>query len=256
MSDTRTFMAAILRRPTELGAIAPSSKALAKRAVTPVPTAGSPIVIELGPGGGVVTDAIHARLPAEGRLLAVEHSDEMVRHLRRTRPWLNVIHGDATELVDLMRAEGVHQADAIISTLPWTLFNDDTQVRLLNQITSLLTPGGKFVTILTLTAWPFPGARRFRRRLNQAFGDVVTTSPVWGNVPPALLYMCGRPQHIPVRGHDGAAEGVGEEASAGPAEAKTEAQIEAQAETGAKAGVEAGAGTAGSEPADLPRGHG
>ncbi len=240
MSDTRTFMAAILRRPKELGAIAPSSKALAKRAVAPVPTTGSPVVVELGPGGGVITDEIRDRLPADGRLLAVEYNGEMVRHLRETRPWLEVVHGDAMRLTDLMHAEGVRQADVIVSTLPWTLFDDDAQTRLLRQITTLLAPGGTFCTVLTLTAWPFPSARRFRRRLASAFGEVAATPPVWGNVPPALLYVCARPRH---HGVNGAAGTTTREA------------------TGPAASVEVDAGPAGPDPAgtargDRPGGHG
>lgn len=194
MSDTRTFMAAILRRPKELGAIAPSSKTLARRAAGQVPTTGGPVVVELGPGGGVITDEILARLPGSGRLVAIEASGTMVRHLRDTRPWLRVVHGDARRLTELLRQEGLRHADVIIATLPWTLFGDEAQAGLLRQITRLLTPGGTFCTVLTLTAWPFRNARRFRRRLGAAFGEVEASRPVWGNIPPAMLYVCTRPR--------------------------------------------------------------
>jgi Phospholipid N-methyltransferase len=194
MRDTRTFMAAILRRPKELGAIAPSSKALARRAAVRVPASGSPVVVELGPGGGVITDEIRSRLPRSGRLIAVEASGEMVRHLRETRPWLHVIHGDARQLTKFMRDEGLDRADSIIATLPWTVLGDEAQIDLLRQITRLLAPDGTFCTVLTLTAWPLPIARRFRQRLGAAFGEVETTRPVWGNIPPAMLYVCARPR--------------------------------------------------------------
>ena len=200
MSDTRTFMAAILRRPKELGAIAPSSKALARRAAVQVPTAGSPVVVELGPGGGVITDEIFSRLPRSGRLIAVEASAEMVRHLRETRPWLHVIHGDARQLGKYLRDEGLDRADTIISTLPWTVLGDEAQVDLLRQITRALAPDGTFCTVLTVTAWWLPIARRFRQRLGAAFGEVETRRPVWGNVPPAVLYVCSRPRVPEVNG--------------------------------------------------------
>jgi phospholipid N-methyltransferase len=187
-------MSAILRRPKELGAIAPTSKNVARRAATQVPTAGSPVVVELGPGGGVITDQIRLRLPAAGRLVAVELNRDMVRHLERSRPWLRVIHGDARSLTDLMSAEGLNQADVIIATLPWTLFDADVQERILSQITGALAPGGSFATVLTLTALPFPAARRFRHRLDRAFGEISVTRPVWGNIPPALLFVCTSPR--------------------------------------------------------------
>ncbi len=191
--DTRSFMAAIMRRPGQVGAIAPSSRGLARRLADPIPRAGAPVVVELGPGGGVVTDEIHRLLPAGGRLAAVEVNDDMARHLRRTRPWLHVIPGDARELTALLAPEGITRADVVVATLPWTLFADDDQELILTQIAALLAPTGVLTTLLTLPAVPMPAARRFRRRLDRLFGRVTTTGPLWWNVPPALAYACRRP---------------------------------------------------------------
>jgi phospholipid N-methyltransferase len=93
-----------------------------------------------------------------------------------------------------MSAEGLNRADVIIATLPWTLFDPGAQEAILSQITATLAPGGSFATVLTLTALPFPAARRFRGRLDRAFGEISVTRPVWGNIPPALLYVCTRPR--------------------------------------------------------------
>jgi phospholipid N-methyltransferase len=158
-----------------------------------VPAVGRPLVVELGPGGGVITDEIHNRLPAGGKLVAVEVNQDMVHHLKRSRPWLQVVHGDATQLSDLMKDAGLHRADAVISALPWTLFSEQQQERILDEISKVLTPQGIFATVTTLTALPFPAARRFRRHLSETFEQVKISRPVWRNVPPALLYICRQP---------------------------------------------------------------
>ncbi|MBB2914548.1 phospholipid N-methyltransferase [Streptosporangium becharense] len=186
--DTRTFLGAIIRNPHQLGAIAPSSKAVARLAASVVPDTPGAVVVELGAGGGVISDAISDRLPPGGRQIAVELNDDMVHHLRGSRPWLEVIAGDAGDLGALLAKAGVTRADAIVSSLPWTLFDEAQQAHVLGEIASSLAPGGRFSTVTTLTVLPLPRFRRFRALLDRTFATVGTLGPVWHNVPPALVY--------------------------------------------------------------------
>ncbi|GAA2879326.1 methyltransferase domain-containing protein [Streptosporangium fragile] len=198
--DTRTFLSAIVRHPHQLGAIAPSSKAVARLAASVVPDTPGAVVVELGAGGGVISDAIRDRLPPGGRQIAVELNDDMVRHLRRSRPWLEVVPGDAGDLGDLLTRAGVTRADAVVSSLPWTLFDDPQQEHVLGEIAASLVPGGRFSTVTTLAVMPIPRFRRFRTLLDRTFATVGTLGPVWHNIPPALVYTgtraaaAGRPE--------------------------------------------------------------
>ncbi|MFD8558962.1 class I SAM-dependent methyltransferase [Streptosporangium canum] len=186
--DTRTFLGAIIRNPHQLGAIAPSSKAVACLAASVVPNTGEAVVVELGAGGGVISDAIRRRLPPGGRQLAVELNDGMVRHLRRSRPWLEVIPGDAGDLGKFLGRAGVTQVDAVVSSLPWTLFDEQHQKRILDEVSAVLAVGGTFSTVITLAAMPFRRFRRFRALLKGTFATVGVLGPVWLNVPPALVF--------------------------------------------------------------------
>jgi phospholipid N-methyltransferase len=161
-----------------------------------VPTISEPTVVELGPGTGVISDAIARRLrPAGGRQLAVELHPDLAAHLRHTRPWLQVLAGDAAQLTHLLSGCGVDQADAVVSALPWTLMSAATQQRILEQIHAVLVPGGGFTTIITLSAWPFPACRRFRHLVEQTFGSCVILGPIWHNLPPALVLTCTKAHH-------------------------------------------------------------
>ncbi|WP_169946118.1 class I SAM-dependent methyltransferase [Microbispora sp. H11081] len=193
ISDLRAFAGVALRRQGVVGAVAPSSRSLARALTAVVPTTGPAVIVELGPGTGAISEAIRERLAPGSRQLAVEIDPGMVAHLRRARPWLDVLQGDAARLGALLAGRGVSRVDAVISTLPWTLLPEDAQESILGEVGRVLRPAGAFTTVTYLPAVPLARARRFRRRLRAAFDEVLTTGPVWRNVPPGLAYVCRRP---------------------------------------------------------------
>lgn len=198
-SDYRRFLAQAARKPSLVGAVAPSSPGLAREMAGVVPTSGSPVVVELGPGTGALSAAVAERLPAGGRHVAIELDAGMVRHLRAELPWLEVIQGDAAELKTLLREAGIESVDAVVSGLPWSIFSGQAQGRILDEVGRVLTPSGAFTTFAYLHALGMSGAKLFRRRLDVAFDEVLTTRTVWRNVPPARTYVCRRPLS---RAHD------------------------------------------------------
>ncbi|XVQ82455.1 hypothetical protein ACQP2K_26790 [Microbispora siamensis] len=100
-----------------------------------------------------------------------------------------MLQGDAARLGALLDERGVSRADAVVSTLPWTLFSKDVQESILGEVGRVLRPTDAFTTVTYLPAVPLAPARRFRRRLRAAFDEVLTTGPVWRNVPPGLAYV-------------------------------------------------------------------
>lgn len=193
MSETRQFLTAFLRRPTTMGAVAPSSARLGAVLASVVPTAGSAVVVELGPGTGAVSAVIAERLPAGARHLAVELDPDMVAYLRRTRPDLEVVHGDARQLGALLAGHGVDHVDAVICGLPWALFDDPTQTEILAEISRAIGTTGAFTTFAYLHGMALGAARRFRLTLRETFQEVLVSATVWRNVPPAFVYVCRRP---------------------------------------------------------------
>ncbi len=193
----RAFLNAFLSRPATMGAVAPSSARLAEVLAAVVPASGAPVVVELGPGTGAVSDAIDGRLPAGGRHLAVELDERMVAFLARSRPGLEVVHGDARELGRLLADRGVERADAVVCGLPWALFDDATQHAVLGQVGRVIGPTGAFTTFAYVHGMAIPAARRFRAVLRRRFEEVLVTATVWANLPPAFVYACRRPTTRP-----------------------------------------------------------
>lgn len=183
---------AVLHQGT-VGAIAPSSRHLARLLTSIVPRSGQPVVVELGAGTGAVSDEITRVLPAGGRQLAIEIDPGMVRFLRRHRPGLTVIPGDAAQLAAHIAEHGVTQIDALVSGLPWALFTESTQRAIVRAASIELGATGAFSTFAYLHGLGLPGARRLKRMLHEHFEEVITTAPVWRNLPPARVYVCRRP---------------------------------------------------------------
>jgi phospholipid N-methyltransferase len=190
----RAFFAAALRKPGQIGAVAPSSPSLAGVIASVVPTAGAPVVVELGPGTGAVTTAIDARLVPGARHLAVELDPRMADFLRQAHPGLEVVEGDAAKLQALLAERGVETADAIVSGLPWALFDHDTQASILSQVAAVIGPDGVFATFAYRHGMALSAARRFRRTLHATFAEVRLTPTVWRNMPPAFVYVCRHPR--------------------------------------------------------------
>ena len=190
----RAFFAAMLRKPGQIGAVAPSSPSLAGVIASVVPTAGAPVVVELGPGTGAVTTAIDARLDPGARHLAVELDPRMAGFLRQAHPGLEVVEGDAAKLQSLLEERGVEHADAVVSGLPWALFDDVTQASILSQVAAVIGPDGVFATFAYRHGMALAAARRFRRTLHATFAEVQLTPTVWRNMPPAFVYVCRHPR--------------------------------------------------------------
>src|SRR5262245_60864721 len=115
--DAGMFFGRFVRHPWRVGAVAPSSVRLAARVVAPLPDTGQPVVVELGAGTGVFTDAIQERLGGRGYHLAVEVDAVFAAVVRRRHPRVDVVVADAARLPQLLAVRGLPPADVVISGL-------------------------------------------------------------------------------------------------------------------------------------------
>ncbi|MEU7753063.1 methyltransferase domain-containing protein [Micromonospora sp. NPDC049101] len=189
-----SFLLEFVRDPRTVGAIAPSSTALARVATAAVPRTGSPVVVELGPGTGAFTAAIQQRLAGRGRHIAVEVNPRFARRLAALHPAVDVVRADATDLAGVLAGRGLSQADVVVSGLPWAAFAEHHQRDVLDSVVATLPPHGVFTTFAYVhTRWTAP-ARRLLRSARAMFDEVVISRTEWANLPPALVYYCRRPQ--------------------------------------------------------------
>ncbi len=187
---TRMFIRQLLTRPGSTGAIVPSSDDLARRMVAFAAPGPGAVIAEYGPGTGVFTRRILESRTPDQRFFAIEVNEDFVKALRKRFPGLSLHLGCASEVGDCCRAEGVDRVDCVISGLPWAIFPDDLQHRILGAMTDVMPAGGTFVTFAYLQGLVMPAGRKFKKNLRQYFSRVENSGVIWKNLPPAIMYRC------------------------------------------------------------------
>jgi phosphatidylethanolamine/phosphatidyl-N-methylethanolamine N-methyltransferase len=174
------FFARWLRAPQRIGAVAPSSRFLARAMATQVDLHRPEPVIELGGGTGSVTKALlEAGLPVD-RLIVVERDVRLYKMLRRRFPGLRVVRGDARHLVELLRPLGIDAVSAVVSSLPLIAMPKTIRRQIISECFALLGAGGRFIQYTYSLTSPLAGGELGLR------GRVAAR--VWLNVPPAAVW--------------------------------------------------------------------
>lgn len=183
------FLMAFIRAPMRTGAIAPSSTALARQMLEFIPESPGSLVVEYGPGSGSFTRRIVERRSL-GSFLAIEINPTFVERLKESLPGVEVHQGSVEDVRGILDSRGLGKADLVVSGLPWAVFGEDLQKRIMSATRDILNDGGVFSTFAYVHCLWFPSARRFAGLLRETFPAVVTSSVVWKNLPPALVYHC------------------------------------------------------------------
>jgi phosphatidylethanolamine/phosphatidyl-N-methylethanolamine N-methyltransferase len=178
--EVAIFFTSWLKAPHRIGAVAPSSRYLARAMATQVDLGRLEPVIELGGGTGSVTKALlEAGLPVD-RLIVVERDVRLYKMLRRRFPHLRVVLGDARQLVELLRPLGIDAVSAVVSSLPLISMPKTMRRQIIDQSFALLGEAGRFIQYTYSLSSPLAG-REFGLR-----GRVAAR--VWLNVPPASVW--------------------------------------------------------------------
>ncbi len=129
-----------------VASITPSGKYLVERVSRAMDLRRCRVVVEYGAAAGVITRNILARLPASGRLVAVELNERLFNELRVLRdPRLTVVQDDVRQIRRILDSAGVAGADAIVSGVPFSMFRPRARHELLSATVEALNPGGRFV---------------------------------------------------------------------------------------------------------------
>ncbi|MEM7724210.1 MAG: methyltransferase domain-containing protein [Pseudomonadota bacterium] len=177
-TDFGLFMGQLVRKPHQVVALAPSSRALCAEMVAGIDPDAGP-VIELGAGTGNITRAILARGVAPENLHSIEMNPEFCDHLRAAFPGLNVYQISAGACTDLP----VEHAQAVISGLPLLSMPTSLQRAILAGFAKKTRPGGHYVQF---TYGPKPPVTKIvRDELNLTW---TRSRKIWWNMPPARVY--------------------------------------------------------------------
>jgi phosphatidylethanolamine/phosphatidyl-N-methylethanolamine N-methyltransferase len=175
------FWSQYLRRPLGIGAIAPSSRSLARAMVKALAVEAGDVVVELGPGTGVFTRRLLEEGVACERLILVEFNPDFARWLRKTFKGVTVIEGDAGQLPAILAPIGHAQVPRILSGLPLRSMTPSVRGEIARAISHSLAPGGTLVQFTYFNGPPLPKAASVELEVHRA-------GVVLGNIPPAFIW--------------------------------------------------------------------
>lgn len=176
-----------MHNPRRVAAVAPSSRRLAARMVDELPP-DARRVIELGPGTGVMTEALLAHGLAPDGVLAVELDPALHDTLRARFPALHLVRGDARHLGELatgFAAPG--EVDAVISSLGLLGMDEADRCAILSAAFALLRPDGRFIQFTYGASSPVSRAQLHLLGLRMRRGGFILR-----NLPPATVYVYTR----------------------------------------------------------------
>jgi phospholipid N-methyltransferase len=177
------FARNFFRHPRMLGSIVPSSRFLIRELLNPVDWTRARVIVEYGPGVGVITAEVLRRMRADALLIAIEMNPDFVSYLRGalTDQRLRVVEGSAESVDEILRRFGQTEADYIISGIPFSTIPAPLRERILRTTRAVLAPSGAFLV--------YQFSTRVLEDLRRIFGYVGRKfEPL--NVLPAHLFFC------------------------------------------------------------------
>ena len=209
LREYRTFLREVRESYRTTGAIAPSSRFLARSIASELCGRNGPVrVLEVGAGTGALTREIVQRIGPGDEFDIVELNDRFVSALRdrfgRDKAFCQA--SDRTRIfhMPVQDLPGEQCYDFIISALPFNSFPTELVRTVLESFGRLVAPGGvlSFFEYLWMRDLKrFVASGRERRRLTRV-GSVLgkylarfefRRDTVWVNIPPALVHHL-RPQ--------------------------------------------------------------
>jgi phosphatidylethanolamine/phosphatidyl-N-methylethanolamine N-methyltransferase len=186
MNESRVSVSAYLREfmryPRNVGSFAESGIDLSTAMAKSVNASNGGIVVEFGPGTGVITAQLLAHGVSPSQLMLVEFNPAFAASLRARFPQLKIIEGDAWKIESLMQQNFPgKKCAAIVSGLPLLNFPLEQRASLMKAITKVLEPqNGRFVQFSygpKMPAKPEDGFSVFR------------TGWILKNIPPARVWV-------------------------------------------------------------------
>lgn len=180
-----SFYKALFKNPRAMGSIIPSSTHLAEAIADFVPVTDNKIIVELGAGTGVVTQALLDHGIRPDLILAVESSKDLVQKLKARFPKVRVVHGDAADLSNFIKQQPL-PVGTVICGLPLLILPPEKIQEILHQVDQVLCPGGRYIKYTY-------GSKDIWSKILSHYKKI-TAKRIWLNIPPARVCVYESPR--------------------------------------------------------------
>ena len=181
------FFARWLRNPLGVGSVIPSGVPLSTAMAAPAIEGHRRPVLELGGGTGSVTTALLRGGLAPGDLIVMERDPDLHAYLCERFPAVRVVRGDAAYASRTLKAAGIAEVGAVVSSLPLVSMPLMARRRIIGDAFRCLARDGFLLQFTYGPRSPVPA--RMMATLG-IWGRPVAR--VWRNVPPATVWRYER----------------------------------------------------------------
>lgn len=183
MSEKESFIKHFWKEKKMVGAMAPSSRFLAKKMLKHVDFENARVLVELGPGTGVFTEEIIKSMNPEAILLVFELNEAFSKQLvkRFTDKRVHIIHDSADQMEKYLAKYELEKADAVISSLPLANFPGELRTSVLSASHNALKDNGTYIQ--------FQYSLQSKKYIKRFFKDISLNFALF-NFPPAFVYTC------------------------------------------------------------------
>jgi phospholipid N-methyltransferase len=168
----------------KIGSVFPSSPSLVRKMLANVNFSNAKVIIELGPGTGVITREIIAKMKPSCRLLVFELHLPFYRELQKEfkdNEQVILVNDTAEKIAQYLESYQLGKADNIISSLPLANFDKTILDHLLKACHDNLKNEGKFIQFqYSLTTKK--SLRNYFPKIEMNFTSM--------NIPPAFIFTC------------------------------------------------------------------
>lgn len=183
MTSRIKFFKEAIKSLKTTGTVTPSSRYLAKRMLSQINFSKAQVIVELGPGNGVITEFILEKLPANATLICFEINDSFHKQLLKIKnPQLVVVKASAEKIKEELFKLGISNCNHIISSLPLTIIPEEVSNVILEKSHQVLKTNGTFIQ--------YQYSLTYYKKLKKVFFNGISLDFEPFNIPPAFVYRC------------------------------------------------------------------
>ena len=165
------------------GSITPSSRFLANKMLKQIDFSEANVIVELGPGNGVITKRILKKMHPNAVLICFEINDHFYQQLKKIdNPQLKVLNASAEKIEEELEKLGYTKSCHIISSLPLTNIPDPISKNILQKSYDNLDVNGTFIQ--------YQYSLSYFKKLKAVFNESISLGFEVFNIPPAFIYRC------------------------------------------------------------------
>ncbi len=165
------------------GTLFPSSRFLASKLLKGINFDEVKLIVEFGPGNGIITKQIIKRLAPDAKLICFEINESFYNALLNIKDSrLIVSNQSADKISEVLNSHGYKNADYVVSSLPLTNIPKPITNSILTSTYQSLKPKGYF--------FQYQYSLTYYSTLKDTFKGNVSLGFEPLNIPPAFIYTC------------------------------------------------------------------